>query len=110
MRASWLGFRVRYRNDIRTAVRRGILDNTAGQYSLLCRSITDYTCEHLVAMLLSDMGGTWWDRDELIRCTARYLGFGRTGSEIKKALKSALNGAIRRGLLEYDGARVRKSK
>ena len=94
--------------DIRTAVRRGILENTNGELQLLCRGIGDYTRDHLVNMLMSEIGGGWWDRDELIRSTAHHLGFRRTGSEIRKALRSAINGAIRRGLLEYDGDRVRK--
>jgi hypothetical protein len=80
------------------------------QLRLLCRGIPDYTRDHLIRMLMADLGTSWWERDELMRSTARYLGFRRTGSEIKKTLKSAINGAIRRGLLEYEGTRVRKAK
>lgn len=94
--------------DIRAAVRRGILQNANGCLSILCRTIDGYTRDHLVEMLLSDMGGRWWYRDEIIRATARYLGFRRTGPTITKALKSAINGAIRRGLLESEGPRVRR--
>lgn len=97
-------------NDLRTAVRRGILDNAPHGLRLLCRSVGEYTREHLVRMLMSDIADGWLDRDTLIRDTARYLGFRRTGSEIRKALKSAINGAIRRGLLEYEGDRVRKAR
>jgi hypothetical protein len=40
---------------------------------------------------------------------ARHIGFRRTGSAIRAALKSALNGAIRRGLVETSGSHsVRK--
>jgi hypothetical protein len=56
------------------------------------------------------MGRKWWARDDAIRAAAHRLGFRRTGSQIRDALKSAINGAIRRGLLEYDGNRVRRLK
>jgi hypothetical protein len=89
--------------DIQTAVRRGILDNTGGDLSLLCRSIEQYTADHLVDVLLAAMGAPWWLRDEAISAAARHLGFRRTGEKIRKAFKSAINAAIRRGLLERDG-------
>jgi hypothetical protein len=96
-------------NDIRTAIRRGILDNAAGQFRLLCRSIDQYTRDHLIDILLAAMGQGWWDRDEAVSAGARHLGFRRTGSNLHKAFKSAINGAIRRGLIETDGpTRIRK--
>jgi hypothetical protein len=88
--------------DIHTAVRRGILDNSGGQYSLLCRHIDEYTRDHLIDMLITAMGSAWQTRDEATTA-ARHLGFRRTGRKIKAAFKSAINGAIRRGLLERDG-------
>ena len=51
------------------------------------------------------MGTAWFEREELIEQTARWLGFRRTGPVIRDTLKSVINGAIRRGLLEYDGPR-----
>jgi len=56
------------------------------------------------------MGRNWLERDEAIRLTARRLGYARTGSRIRDAFKSVINGAIRRGLLEYDGTLIRKLK
>jgi len=56
------------------------------------------------------MGRKWWERDEAIRHTARSLGYARTGNRIRNAFKSAINGAIRRGLLEYDGTQIRRVK
>jgi hypothetical protein len=75
----------------------------SAQAQLLCRSIEQYTPDHLIDMLLAAMGGTWWTRDEAITAAARHLGFRRTGEKIRKAFKSAINAAIRRGLLERDG-------
>jgi len=64
----------------------------------------------LISALLKGMGRKWWTRDDAIRAAARRLGFHRTGTQIREAFKSAINGAIRRGLLEYDGNRVRRLK
>jgi hypothetical protein len=55
------------------------------------------------------MGRKWWERDACVRLTARRLGYARTGSRIRDAFKSAINGAIRRGLLEYDGTQIRRT-
>lgn len=97
-------------NDIRTAVRRGILENTPEGLRLLCRDITQYQREFLIEQLLAGMGSTWWEREQLIDGTARFLGFRRTGPVIRDTLKSAINGAIRRGMLEHEGTRVRRTK
>ena len=59
---------------------------------------------------MKGMGRKWWTRDDAIRAAARRLGFRRTGSHISKAFKSAINGAIRRGSLEYDGQLIRRTR
>lgn len=90
------------------AVKRGVLKNERGMLSLDCRTIHDYPRELLTNALLAAMGRAWIERDEAIKAAARHLGFRRTGSAIRDAFKSVINGAIRRGLLEYDGALIRK--
>jgi len=90
-------------NDVQTAVRRGILERSGGEYSLLCRGIGQYTLDHLVAMLAAAMGGVWQTRAEATTAAARHLGYRRTGHKIAAAFKSAINAAIRRGLIERDG-------
>lgn len=98
-------------SDVMTAVRRGILQNDRGNLKLLCRSIEDYTLDHLVDMLLAAMGPAWQTRDEAITAAARHLGFRRTGPSIRAAFKSAINAAQRRGLIERDGpTMIRKSR
>jgi hypothetical protein len=97
-------------NDIRTAVRRGILDNTGGKFRLLCRTVDRYTRDHLIDVLLAAMGQGWRERDDAIVAAARHIGFRRTGSAIRAAFKSAINSALRRGLLEPDGpTRIRRT-
>ncbi|HXG92928.1 MAG TPA: hypothetical protein VNN73_11255 [Blastocatellia bacterium] len=85
-----------------------MIANDRGLLFLLSRNISDFTRDELIAALLAAMGRGWWLREDAMRAAARYLGFRRTGSAIREAFKSAINGAIRRGLLEYDGALIRK--
>jgi hypothetical protein len=98
------------RSALRTAIRRQIITRDKGVISLECATIGDYTRDELIGTLLAAMGTTWWDREDAIRAAARRLGFRRTGSQIRKAFKSAINGAIRRGLLEYDDQIIRRSR
>lgn len=90
-------------NDLQTAVRRGVLERSGGEYSLLCRNIDEYTRDHLVSMLVAAMGSGWQSRDDAITAAARYLGFRRAGRNISAAFKSAINAGLRRGLIERDG-------
>lgn len=95
-------------NDLRTAVRRGILENGPDGLALLCRHVDEYETDHLIAMLLAAMGTTWWDEDDAIRATARHLGYRRAGRKIVAAMESAIRTAIRRGVLERDGDCLRR--
>jgi len=98
------------RSAVRTAIRRHIINRDKGVIALECATIDDYTRDELIGTLLAAMGTTWWDREDAIRTAAHRLGFRRTGSKIRKAFKSAINGAIRRGLLEYDDHIIRRSR
>ncbi len=106
-----LGPRIRefIEGDLVAAVHRGVITTDQGTLRLDCRTIQDYPRELLKKYLFSVMGTTWWDQDEAIRATARYLGFRRTGSAIEEALKSAISGAIRQRRLERDGAVIRRT-
>lgn len=90
------------------AAKRGVIQNNRGVLSLLSRNIGDYSRGELINALLSSMGSVWREREEAIRAAARHLGFKRTGSSIRDKFKSAINGAIRRGLVEYDGNLIRR--
>lgn len=92
------------------AAKRGVIQNNRGVLSLLSRNIGDYSRDVLINSLLSSMGAVWWEREEAIRAASRHLGFKRTGSLIRDAFKSAINGAIRRGLLEVNGSLIRRTK
>jgi hypothetical protein len=91
-------------NAILAAQLRSVLQNDNGQYSLLTRSVNEYTTDALVDTLMSAMGNGWLTRYDAMVAGARHLGYRRTGKDIQGAFKSAINAAIRRGLLERDGA------
>lgn len=90
-------------DDLRTAVRRGILDNTNGELRLLARSITDYDRDFLKKQFLAAIERRWIQRDEAIQTFARWLGFSRRGPVIDETARSLINGLIREGRLEADG-------
>ncbi|MBA3569106.1 MAG: hypothetical protein H0W28_07130 [Pyrinomonadaceae bacterium] len=56
------------------------------------------------------MSRKWWTRDDAIRAGTHRLGLRRVGRRVTAGFKSAINGAIRRGLLEYDGQLIRQAK
>ena len=97
-------------NAIRTAVRRGIVDNVDG---LLCpgpRSVDECDRDLMKEQFLASLGGSQWTtREDAIRGFARWLGYRRTGSSIKGTAKSLINGLLREGLLEGDGGSIRKT-
>ena len=70
----------------------------------LCRTIDQYKRDHLIDILLAATGPGWSNREEAIVAAARHLAFRRTGTNIRAAFKSAINAALRRGLVERDGA------
>jgi hypothetical protein len=92
----------RLNGELIAAARRMIIENNKGDLTLSSRTIEDYSREYLKTLFLSDMGYTWWDREDAINRAARYLGFTRTGVRIYDSFKSIINGLIREGKLESD--------
>lgn len=102
-----LGHRVRSQllSGLRSAVRRGILQNVRGELSIHCRNINDYEFSFLKSQFLPSMGRTWITRKEAAQALARWLGFRRTGPVIEKAVRSLINGLLRSGSIEKEGAK-----
>ena len=97
-------------NAIRTAVRRGILENQGSALSLYARSIESYERDFLKDQFVASLQGrVWKDRDDAIRGFARWLGFRRTGPQIDETARSLVNGLIREGRLESDGPSIRRT-
>jgi type I restriction enzyme S subunit len=90
-------------DDLRAAVRRGILDSSNGELRLLARSIIDYDRDFLKKQFLAAIERGWIRRDEAIQTFARWLGFRRTGPVIDETARSLINGLIREGRLEAEG-------
>ena len=104
----------RLREDVegalRTAVRRGVLENAIDGLVLAAKNITDYHRDFLKEQFLASLEGrAWRDRDEAIRAFARWMGFQRTTPVIDETARSLINGLIRSGRLESDGSSIRKS-
>jgi hypothetical protein len=95
---------------LRTAVRRGILDNSSDALRLSSRSIENFDREFLKEQFLASLGGRHWvEREDSIRGFARWLGFRRTGVAIEDVSRSLINGLLREVRLESDGFRIRRS-
>ena len=92
---------------LNAASRRYIIYSDSGGLRPYCRTIDQYKRDDLKNVLRSVIGRTWTDEDEAIRTAARYLGFRRTGSQIDRAFRSAINGGLRQGVLERSGRMLR---
>jgi len=63
-----------------------------------------YDRDDLIDTLCSVMRkNTEYGREDMIRAVANHLGFRRLTDSVRDPIKSAINGAIRRGILEYEG-------
>jgi len=93
------------RNHLRAAIRRRIIE--ADGPSLVragTGTMADYDLEELRETFRSVMRkGTRYEREDVIHALARYLGFARVTDTSRDAIKSAINSAIRHGVLNYDG-------
>lgn len=98
------------KGHIRAALRRGILQAEGTQLTLLTPTFADYTLEFLRETLCSVMRrGTSYTRDEAMTALLHHLGFRRLTPNARATLKSALNSAIRQGLIEYEGDLIWRS-
>jgi hypothetical protein len=50
--------------------------------------------------------GARCEREDVIHALARYLGFARVTDTSRDGIKSAINSAIRQGLLGYEGCLI----
>lgn len=89
---------------MRAAIRRGILEPDDDCVRALCVTMDGYTREALRDAIRSVMrSGTIYDREDVIRAVARHLGFSRVSDTVRRPIKSAINSAIRQGVLGYEG-------
>ncbi len=100
-------------NALRTAVRRGILDNESSYLKLRYRNIEQHEADDRDALkeqFLASLGGrAWTERDDAIQAFARWMGFRRTGATIDETVRSLINGLLREHRLESDGSQIRRT-
>jgi hypothetical protein len=94
---------------LNAASRRSIVYSDHAGLRPLCKGIDDYSRDDLKNVLRSVIGRTWTDEADAIRAGAHYLGFRRTGSQIERAFRSAINGGLRQGVIERDGRYIRST-
>jgi len=95
-------------SDIRTAVKRGILENERGTLKILCKTIEGYEREFLKDQFLASIGRPWVEREEAVRAFTRFMGFRRAGEKIQDTVRSLINGLLREDRLESDGQMIRR--
>jgi type I restriction enzyme S subunit len=92
------------KGHLRAALRRGVLSAVGPNVACLAPTMADYTIEEIIDTFQSVMTkGREYDREEVIESVAHHLGFTRLRDTVRDPIKSALNGAIRRGILGYQG-------
>jgi len=104
-----LGSRIKetLKGNMRAAIRRGILESDGDCVRALTVTMNDYERNELRDTLKSVMRkGTTHDREDVIHAVAHHLGFQRVREDTRKHIKSAINSAIRQGILDYQGNQV----
>ena len=88
----------------RAAIRRKIIGASGDEVWPETPSMDDYERDDLIDTFKSVMRkNEEYERDEVIRSLANYLGFRRLTESVREPIKSAINGAIRRDMLGYEG-------
>lgn len=89
---------------LRAAIRRKIIAADGELVCLHTPSMETYERDELIEAFHSVMRkNTSYVREDVIRALANHLGFRRISDTVREPIKSAINGAIRRGVLGYQG-------
>ena len=92
------------KGHLRAAIRRKIIEADGELVCLHTPSMETYERDELIEAFHSVMRkNTSYVRKDVIRALANHLGFRRISDTVREPIKSAINGAIRRGLLGYQG-------
>jgi hypothetical protein len=93
------------RGHLRAAIRRRIIEADGQHVRPGTTTMEDYGLDELREFVASVMRkGPRYDREDVITAVARTLGFARLTDTSRDALKSAINSAIRQGILGYEGS------
>ena len=92
------------KSHLRAAIRRHIIGADNFGVWLETPKTGDYKRDDLIDTLHSVMRkGREYEREDVVRAVAGHLGFERLRETVEAPIRSAVNGAIRRGLLGYRG-------
>lgn len=95
------------KGHMRAAIRRGILEADHDYVRAWTVTMSDYSRDELRDTLCSVMRkGNTYGREETIYATAHHLGFKRVSETVRAPIKSAINSAIRQGVLDYQGSEI----
>jgi type I restriction enzyme S subunit len=109
LRYERLGSRIKevLQGRLRAAIRRKIIGTNGPEVWPETPTMDSYDRDTLIETLCSVMRkGTVYERDEVTRAVANHLGFRRLTDTVLAPIKSAINGAIRRGVLAYEGTMI----
>jgi type I restriction enzyme, S subunit len=101
-----LGSRIEdaFKGHLRAAIRRKIASGNTETVWLETTTMAEYSPDELIDSLRSVMRKNLeYEREEVIEAVARHLGFSRVRDTVRAPIKSAINAAIRRGVLAYKG-------
>ena len=104
-----LGYKIEevLRGHLRAAIRRKIIGTSGSDVWIETPTMDTYKQEELIDTLCSVMRkDREYERDDVIREVANHLGFKKLRDTVITPIKSAINGAIRRGILGYEGSRI----
>jgi len=91
------------RGHLRAAIRRKIIGTNGAEVWLNTPKMEDYERDQLIEFLASIMRkGKVYARDDVIRNLANHAGFQRLRESVVAPIKSAINSAIRRGVIEKE--------
>jgi hypothetical protein len=92
------------RGHLRAAVRRKIIETEGNRVRGCTVTMENYYLEELRDTLSSVMRlGQDYEREDVIYAVARHLGFSLVTETVRQSIKSAMNSAIRQGILDYEG-------
>ncbi len=92
------------KGHLRAAIRRKIIAVDGDLVCLHTPSMETYERDELIDAFHSVMRKNLsYEREDVIRALANHLGFRRLTDSVREPIKSAINGAIRRGVLGYQG-------
>jgi len=96
---------------LRSAIRRKIIGAKGQEVWLETPTMAKYYRKEIVQTLCSVMKtGKEYEREDVMYAVANHLGFRKLPEPVRKPIKSAINSAIRQGIVESNGSSIWRVK